>query len=238
MAYEKTSDLKVLDRGEGVVLFTNGIMRFNGRLSYCYVVKGQEQTDDKGAKKEGLVWPCGLLVPKAGNDEIKNFAVRRMKDQMTEAKLEALAPERKWFRDGDKKKITETGRPDPITKGHWIISARSYTPVALYGPRTDPKTGKAEQIEATPTAMKLFYSGAFGAIMINPWYQNGLKNPTNGKRLNAELISVQFQKHGDPIGGGRISAEKMGAGFDTSDTGGFDEDEDDGLGGDADDDGL
>lgn len=235
MAYEKTNDLKVLERFPNCVLFTNGFARFNGRLSYCYAVDGQEQKNDAGVVKR--TWSSQLLIPKAW-DDCKVLAVRRMKEQIKEAKIEGLAPERKWFRDGDKKKIGDTGMPDLQAKDHWIISARAYNPVTLFGPRTDPKTGKAEQLEASPQARALFYGGAQGALIVSPWYQDGKKNPANGKRLNAELVAVQFRKHDDPLGAGRISADKMGAGFDTSDTGGWDDDEDDGLGGDADDDGL
>lgn len=226
MPYEKTSDLKILEKGDHTVLFTNGMMRFNGRLSYCHAVNGQVEKDDDGKDKK-RVWPCGLLIPKAW-DDAKVLAVRRMKDQMTDAKLDALSPELKWFRDGDKKTIKETGKKDPITAGHWIVSARAYNPVVLYGPRTDPKTGKVEVLEASPDALKLFYSGANGALMLNPWYKPP-SDPKRLKRLSAELLSVQFLKHGDPISGNRLSADKMGAGFDTTDTGGFDDDDDDDL---------
>lgn len=235
MAYDKTNDLIPREKGEGVTQFTNGILRFDGRFSFCYVVDGQEGTNDDG--KKTMAWPTQLYIPKDKGADALKFAVRRVNELLVDNKVAKLAPERKFFRDGNKAKNQNTGEPIPEAQGNWIVSARSSAPVLLYGPRTDPATGKPEVIAPSPAAKALFYSGAWGSILVRPWFQDGKKNPKNGLRANAELVAIQFKRHGDPFGMGRIGADKAAGGFDSDDTGGWAEG-DDGLGGGESDDGL
>lgn len=234
MVYEKTSDLIVKERGNGVVLFTNGAMRIDGRFSHCYVVDGQDGVNDEGEKTHGF--STQMYCPKEGGEDIMRFNVRRMKEILADAKVDQLSPRLKYFRDGDKCLAAKTDLPIPEAKGQWRISARSSTPVLLYGPRTDPATGKPEIIKPDARAKGMFYSGAWGSIIIRPWFYDGKKKVTHSARVTCELVAIQFRKNGDPFGPGRIGADKAAAGFDSDDTGGWEEG-DDGLG-DGSDDGL
>lgn len=45
------------------------------------------------------------------------------------------------------------------------------------------------------------YSGAFGNGIIQIWAQDN----SWGKRVNAQIMGVQFSRHGEPLGGGRVA---------------------------------
>lgn len=229
MAYEKTNELIVKERGKNVVLFTNGMLRFYGRFSHCYVVDGQDGVNDEGEKTHGF--SSQMYCPKEDGEDVVKFAVRRMKEILVEAKVDVLSPRLKFFRDGNKCLAAKTDLPIPEAQGQWRISARSPNPVLLYGPRTDPDTGKPEIIPANARAKSMFYSGAWGSIIVRPWFYDGKKKASHSARLTCELVAIQFHKKGDPFGAGRIGADKAAGGFDSDDTGGWEEGADDGLGG-------
>jgi hypothetical protein len=54
----------------------------------------------------------------------------------------------------------------------------------------------------------VFYPGCWVNTLIKPWFQD---HPEGGKKVNANLIAVQFVRDDDSFGTGRISADEVDA---------------------------
>lgn len=100
-----------------------------------------------------------------------------------------MKPADLFFRDGDQEGKEEM-------EGHWIISASekaTHKPAVLDRDKT-PVTEADDKI----------YSGAVVNVMIKPWKQDNKW----GKKINANLLAVQFVKHGKKFGGGGGATQK------------------------------
>lgn len=205
MAYENTKELKVLERfAEGAVLFTNGMIRLSGRFTYAYCGQPQSQENDEGKTVES--WSCGLLMPKKTHKAPKDLCVRRINELLVENKVKALPADKKFIKDGD---LSDK----PEYEGMWVVSSRAYEQPTLIDPATNV-------VPSGRKARDLFYGGAYGSLLLRPWFQS---HKQYGKRVNASLSGVQFLKHGDPFGEGRLSEEAIAGGFDAGeDAGGWD----------------
>lgn len=76
---------------------------------------------------------------------------------------------------------------------HWVVRAsNSQRPTALDRDKTplQPEDGKV-------------YSGVYVNAIIEPWIQDN----QFGKRVNANLLGIQFSQHGDPLGGAKVANE-------------------------------
>lgn len=137
-------------------------------------------------------------------------------------KLPGLAATNKFLKDGDL-------RPDkPEFLGNFLISASEVRPPQLRGRGKDPKTGKPVIIPKDEAAA-IFYGGCWCNVLIRPWFQNN----KFGKKVNANLLAVQFVRDDEAFGQGRISDEEIDESF-----GVIDDDDagyDDGLGDNLDD---
>lgn len=60
---------------------------------------------------------------------------------------------------------------------------------------------------------ELFYSGCYANVKISYWWQDN----QYGKRVNANIIAAQFDKHGDPLGSGRPNEQQATEGFEALD---------------------
>lgn len=215
---EDMNKLVVAQKGEHGILYTNGLILISGgRLTYPFV-QGQTNTNDDGKDVES--WSSGMLVPKSTHRWIKDICVSEINRLLKENKLTKLAAERKFIKDGNNS--DKDGYEDM-----WVISARSYEPIILYGNKKG-RDGKIEKITGSGNIKRLFYGGANGALMIRPWFQDHKKY---GKRVNAALVAAQFQGHNDAFGEGRINEDAI-------DDGGWDVTEADDLGGNDDQDDL
>lgn len=81
--------------------------------------------------------------------------------------------------------------------GNWFVSARSYTaPLVI-----DGKRNKLETSSGKP------YSGSYVNASLSIWAQQN----QHGRRINAQLMGVQFVRDGEPLaGGGPASVEDFG----------------------------
>jgi len=127
-----------------------------------------------------------------------------------------LPASRRFITDGD-----ETGKVSH--KGMWRINAREQTRPGLRGRGVDRVTGRAKII-SPEEAVEVFYPGCWVNLLIKPWWQQN----TYGKRVNANLIAVQFVRDDDKIvGEGRIGDDAIDDSFGVlpEDESGFEDDE-------------
>jgi hypothetical protein len=71
----------------------------------------------------------------------------------------------------------------------------------VIGPKKDPATG---QFEILTEESGKPYSGCYVNVKVDIWAQDN-PDPTIGRRINAQLKTVQFAKDGDAFGGGAPS---------------------------------
>lgn len=186
------------------VLFSDDTIRLdNVRLSYPHLDAPFAMDDDEGSKSVPK-YSVKLLLPKATHADART-AIQGLMRKLLDAQnppLKNLPSDKKFMRDGD-----DSGKDEEA--GNWTISARETNAPQLRGATLDPKTKKP--IRITPEqALNVFYPGCYVSCLIRPWF---MKNKW-GKRLNANLIAVQFLKDGEPLGEGRLRPDDIDDSFD------------------------
>lgn len=147
----------------------------NVRLSYPHLFKpwGMNEGDDKKYSAKFL------LDKKTHADDVKALGQHLVKLQ-TEAFKARVGNDKLFLRDG-----AETGKEE--MKDQWMISAsESKRPDVLNRDRT--RINEEDDI---------VYAGCFVNVLIRPWAQNN----KFGKRINANLLAVQFVKDGERFSG-------------------------------------
>lgn len=197
--------LEVRKRVKNAVLYTNGLIRIdNVRLSYPHV-------DKKHAQNEGdtPAFSATGLANKKTHKEAKDLLVMVRDEILKENKLQKIASDKFFVRDGDDKSDKEG------YEGHWTISAREAKRPAL-------RDGEGNRVEDPDDAAEIFYAGCVVSMVVRPWFQ---KNK-HGTRVNAGLVSLRFMKDGDPLGNSRISDDEIDDiyGDDSGDDSGDDDD--------------
>lgn len=213
----ETQPRKAVKKVNNAVLFSDGSIRIeNVRASYPHVGKPQENKDDAGNVTSS--YAITALMPKATHREAKDLIKQRIELLLKENKIKAVAADRKFIKDGDTMAKDEN-------EGMWVVSCREKNQPALRHRKKDPATGKAMRLTAEQ-AERLIYGGCYVAVLFKPWWQNN----KYGKRVNANLLAVQFMRDGEPFGEGRIREEDVDDSFEADeaedDTGGFDDDTD------------
>lgn len=225
---------KVVRKVPGVcVLFSDGTIRLiNVRASYPHVIKAQKNEDDDG--KETYSFAIMALMDKTTHEEAKKMCVsviNKMQAEVPKAKNGKpfkYAAAKKFIKNGDALDDDGERLLGPECEGMWVVSAREQNRPLMRGPNKDPETGKAERLTPAEAQQRgYFYGGCYVDVIIRPWAQDN----KFGRRANAGLTAVQFRKHGEPFGQGRISEDDIDDSFDADD-----DDGDDGFGKDDDDD--
>lgn len=205
--------------------YSDGTILINEvRGSYPHIDKPYQGENDEGKTKAayGIVGQLPKETHAPAKDLIVDYINRMLKENKVDPKT--FPPEKKFLRNGD-----TSGKAENV--GYWTVSAREERRPAV----RDADRSKLR--DGDPEIAEKFYGGAHFSILIRPWFQNHKKY---GKRVNAGLSAVQFVRHGEPYGEGRISDDEIDDTFDEYDTDedeGFDTSDDDGLGGgDSDDD--
>lgn len=214
---ETTEKRTIVKRVKHGALFSDGTIRIERvRASYPHIGKAYEGENDEGKATQS--YGVQGLAPKKEYREVKDLIVGQINKLLKENRIEKIAADKKFIKDGDLMAKDET-------EGMWVIGAREIKPPQIRGPKLDPKTGKAQRL--TPEqSVGVFYGGCYVTILLRPWFQNHRKY---GKRVNANLVAIQFIADGEPFGEGRISEEDVDDSFDgeeADDTGGFDDDDD------------
>lgn len=194
--------------GDGTILIENV------RCSYPHLFVPQEG-DKPGDKSYSMT----ALLPKKTHKAAQELITKACRELLEENKAKfkkgervALAADRKFLRDGDLSGKTEN-------EAMFTISARE---------KKRPSVRNKDKSVIDSSESDIIYGGCYVNVLIRPWFQDN----DYGKRLNANLIAVQFVRDGEPFGEGRISEEDIDDTFDDIDDGddgdaGFDDGDDD-----------
>lgn len=200
---------------KNAVLYTDGTIRLdNVRLSYPHIGRPFVGRGDDGKPAKPRFGTVALLN-KQTHKEAKDLVKEVIQGILTEKNKGKPIAADKWFlRDGD-----QSGKEEHA--GSWTVSAGE-------GEDRPPRAlDERRKILSPEEAVRKFYGGCYGNVLIRPWWQDN----NFGKRVNAGLLAVQFAKDGESFGEGRIADEDVVDSFDGvgDDESGFAEDEDGGL---------
>lgn len=206
------------------------------RGSFLHLLKPQEMTNDDN-KLTGYAFNGNFLLPKMVDGK-KNPVAEEIAAAIKEV-IEARFPGQnkkipsteRFFVDGEPKD-EDTEERVPLYDGYagmYVIKANNRVsieeweddrknPVQLLGSRKGAD-GKFPRLKGS-AAEELFYSGAFFDIVISIFAYDGSKKG-HKSRVSCTLEAVKHKRHGEGFGAAPINAEDY-----------FDEEEDDGLGGD------
>lgn len=199
------SELTVKKRGTNYVLYNEGAIRIDDcRASYPHLAKpyaGKNSSpDDKNKTPKFSI--IGMMSKKT-HVEAKDALKALIDDMLKANEVSALSPDRKFLRNGDE-------HEEEVRHGTWTISAAE---------SRRPYVRNRQGILVDQADIEsLIYPGCYVNILIRPWYQNGTTVGAGyGKRVNAGLVGVQFNRAGDRIGEGVIDDTNA---WDTGDEGG------------------
>lgn len=166
----------------------------NVRISFPFLFEKGKNSDGG----EGKYRCTFLLDPEVNKADIAALQ-QRIVDLQRDRKLGVLAAEKKCLRRGD-----DLGRAEYA--GLVVLNVGSVAqPVVLHGNAT-----KVRRAEDNP-----IYAGCYVNAKIDMWVQDN----RHGRRVNGELIAVQFFRDGESFGTPRISEEEAIEGFEACDTG-------------------
>lgn len=124
-------------------------------------------------------YEASFIVPKDGNEKWYESVMSQVNTALTQAKMK-VSPDKMFIRDGD-----TLDRPE--YENCWVIkAANNKRPTTIDRDRTT----LVEEDEK-------FYAGCYVNASIDIWLQNN----QFGKRVNANLLGVQFVKDGDSFEG-------------------------------------
>ena len=149
----------------------------NGRCSYPHVFEKYAKPGDEEAKAR---YSCTLILPNATHAaEIAHIKALLVERQKVNFKMK-LPAANLCLRDGDL-----TGKPE--YEDSWILVASD----KKAAPAIMDRTGKVRLTERDDK----IYAGAIINMRVSFWDQNN----NHGKKINANLIGVQFMDHGEPL---------------------------------------
>lgn len=184
----------IVKRVKNAVLFSDGTIRVdNVRASHPHLDKPYAGDNDDGGKNVPKYAIVGMMDKKT-HVEAKDLLVEAMKKVMV-GKDFKVASDKRFLRNGDDSDKEEYA-------GHWTFSAREVKAPKL---RDENK----ENVDRADAADK-FYGGCYVNVLIRPWVQNN----KYGKRINANLLAVQFVKDGEAFGEGRLTDDDVDDSFD------------------------
>lgn len=148
------------------------------RLSYphLFTAWGDGGLDDQGKPKKKKFSMKGLIDVKTRRPQIvqlRNHIIKFAADSDKGIKLPA---DRLCLKDG-------SGSGKPEQEGHWILSASEDTRPQVVDRKGNPV---AEEDG-------IVYGGCYVNVLIRLWYQSN----KFGKRVNANLLTVQFNEDGE-----------------------------------------
>lgn len=152
----------------------------NARLSFPSLFKKNAFQEGQEGKFEAT-----FLVPKKGNEAWHKECLAVIEATKTESKLGKVPSDKVFLKDGDEAFDLDKY---PEYEGHWIVKASNGKRPTIINKDKTPLTEDDE----------VLYAGCYVNGSIEPWAQNN----TFGKRVNANLLGVQFAKDGEPFGAG------------------------------------
>lgn len=161
----------IVFREDGTILIKNV------RGSYLHLFEPWGMEGDKKKSYSGKF----LLDKTTHGAEIKALGQHIVKMCVDTFKTK-LATDKLFLRDGD-----ESGKPEQ--EGNWVVSASDS--------KTRPNVIDRDKSPIVESDDKV-YSGCYVNVLIRPWVQN---HAQYGKRINANLLAVQFVKDGERFAG-------------------------------------
>lgn len=163
------------------------IMLNNVRLAFTDAIFEKKRVGEDGDPR----FSCALLMTPDHPDlsrlkeHIRKVAASKWQDKAGDVLNQLAAQDRLCLHKGDTKPEYD-GFP-----GNYFVSCNSkIRPLIVNRDRT-PLSAEDGVI----------YAGCYANVKIDVWAQ-----PNYGKRINAQLMGVQFVKDGEPFGGGRVAA--------------------------------
>lgn len=200
---------EIVQKAKNIIVYSDGTIRIdNVRASYPHLDKPWAKNPDKDTPKFSLT---GLAL-KETHDEVKKVIVEVMNKLLQSSKIGKLGSEHKFFRNGD-----DSGKDE--NEGHWIIKASEN---ANRRPSVRDRRGN---LVSEKDIAEMIYAGCFVNMLIRPWVQNN----EHGKKINANLIGVQFVKDGERFGEAPINDDDAWDTLDDEDDLSTDLDDDDDL---------
>lgn len=206
------AEREVVTKVANAVLYSDGTIKLeNVRFSYPHIGTPMDGKNDAGESEKR--WGVAAMLPKTTHKAAKDLIKKHIEKLC--ADNESKVATANWFlADGDEKEQAEY-------EGHYIVSAGDKTrrPIA--------RSAKNEVLEVSE-ADNTFYGGAWGDVLIRPWFfdgkaRNGKKYP---KRVCAGLVAIKFKRDDEPFGDGITNDDGVFDDDDDSGSGGFDDDED------------
>lgn len=216
------SERTIVKKTDHAVLYSDGTLLLKMvRLSHPHVFHMNEMRDPKTGSVNKS-YSISALLPKETHEDAIKLCRQVIKKILADAnKGENIAGDRKFLRDGDPRDEDDAGKPEQV--GCFVVSARENKkrPITLSN-KKDAATGKPKRLVPDVSDDEdMIYGGCWGDVLIRPWFQN---HTTYGKRVNANLVAVQFRKHDEPFGTGRIKEQDIDETFEAEDEDYLDED--------------
>lgn len=165
--------------------------QFPLRLSYFYGHEPYTNTDKDGKVSKSfcshfIMAPDhpGIALIKAAQ---RAAALGMWKDTADQMLLALAGQDRLCLHNGDISKPGQDGYA-----GKFYVSGSSKKRFTIVDGDRTPLTAESGRP----------YSGCYGNAIIQVWAQNN----SWGKRINAQIAGVQFTRHGESFGGGRVAA--------------------------------
>jgi len=172
----------IVKKVANAILYDDGCVRVDGVIcSYPHLDKPWKKNDGDREK-----YSVTGLAPKETHNEAKALLVEVINNLLTSNKMGKIGAEHKFVRNGD----TDEGPLKPETEGMWIIKSSENVD-------RPPKVRDERTKVMTPQEIaKRIYPGCIINILIRPWAQDN----KHGKKINANLVAVQFVRDGTRIG--------------------------------------
>lgn len=167
------------------------------RLSYPHLFKPWAQQEDQEKKYSGRF----LVSEETHSPEIE-WLQKHLLGIQKEVFKARIPADKLCFRDGNL-----TGKPED--EGQWYLAANEKTKPATVDRH------KREVVEADD----VLYGGCYVNVMFKLWTQNN----KYGKRINANLLAVQFFRDGERFGAPRPDVDKYFDEFEGGDEDGFED---------------
>lgn len=176
------------------------------RLSYPHIFT-PFQTEEDAAKGKKPKFSGKFIMPKATHaaeiEALQKYLVQRQKSEFKER----LPASNLFLKNGD-----EMAKPE--YEGAWVVSASETIAPQVVGKNRAPLKESDD----------IVYGGCYVNVLIRPWDQ---KNKF-GKKINANLIGIQFVRDGERFGQARPDINEHFDAEDGDDSG-FEDGDDDGF---------
>lgn len=209
MARTIVETVKTPDGKIAAILYSDGCIRIdNVRASYPHLDKPWAKNE-----KDKPKFSITGLADKEIHESTKQLCVKIINKVLADKDMGKIGGEHKFFRDGD-----NAGKDE--CEGMWLIKASE-------NPENQPavRNAKGQLISKEADILKLIYPGCYVNILVRPW---GQKNE-HGKKVNANLVAVQFARDGERFGEAALDDDGVFDELETADldSSGLDDDDDD-----------